>query len=386
MNNSNRPPFIPSGWWPPRGPNLTTMLIALAFVALMPVAGIVLATRLAHPPSATPTPTVNTHAGELTVTPAAKPGSTASSSSASPSAVTSPTAAHTATAKTAATGATPPACTGAGQNWLRPADQMTMACVPAGSFTIGLKTCDFQGCEKEVNGGSVNLPAFWIDTTEVTNAMFQQFTTATGFVTEAEQVGSSEVYGQALPVSGANWKFPQGPGNSIAGLDNYPVVQINWYAANAYCQWAGGRLPSEAEWEKAARGTDGRLWPWGNTPPSAQLVNAADSSLPMPQGRKDQNDGYRYTAPVGSFPAGASPYGVLDMAGNAWEWTRSIYRDYPYKPDDGREVKGSPGAGDKMVLRGASWFDDYGSLRSTLRYGGLPHAATDGLGFRCIYP
>ncbi len=89
---------------------------------------------------------------------------------------------------------------------------------------------------------------------------------------------------------------------------------------------------------------------------------------------------------MGSYPAGASPYGVLDLAGNAWEWTRSIYRDYPYHPDDGREVSTAPAAGDKMVLRGGSWFDDYGSLRSTLRYGGLPLNTTDGIGLRCVYP
>jgi eukaryotic-like serine/threonine-protein kinase len=384
-----KPPFnpIPPGWWPPRGTNLTILLIAAGFVLVMPVIGILLARNLA----AVPRPTATAGAGSAAPSasaPAGSPGSAntarpaAGAASPSPSAPAEPTA----TAQAAFTSTQPPPCTGIGQTWVRPADHMLMDCVPAGSFPMGLKTCDFQGCEKEVNGGNVDLPAFWMDRTEVTNAMFLQFVSQTHFITDAEKAGSSEVYGQPRPVAGASWRAPQGPGSSLAGLDDYPVVQMDWYAAHAYCQWAGGQLPSEAEWEKAARGTDGRLWPWGNTPPSSSLVNAADLSLPMPQARKDQNDGYRYTAPVGSFPDGQSPYGLMDMAGNAWEWTRSIYKDYPYKANDGREVQTAPAAGDRLVLRGASWFDDYGSLRSTLRFGGIPGGATDGLGFRCEKP
>jgi formylglycine-generating enzyme required for sulfatase activity len=362
------------------------LLIAVGFVLVMPVIGILLARNLAAAPRPTPTaaagsaPAATSAPGAATRTnpapPAAGPGAPSSTAPVKP----------TATAQAAFTATQPPPCTGTGQTWGRPADHMLMLCVPAGSFPMGLKTCDFQGCEKEVNGGSLDLPAFWIDRTEVTNAMFLQFVSQTGFVTDAEKAGSSEVYGQPRPVAGANWRAPQGPGSSLAGLDDFPVVQMDWYAAHAYCQWAGAQLPSEAEWEKAARGTDGRLWPWGNTPPSSSRVNAADLSLPMPQARKDQNDGYRYTAPVGSFPDGQSPYGLMDMAGNAWEWTRSLYKDYPYRANDGREVQTAPAAGDKLVLRGGSWFDDYGSLRSTLRFGGIPGGATDGLGFRCERP
>lgn len=251
---------------------------------------------------------------------------------------------------------------------------------------MGLAKCDFLGCEKEVKGGSVDLPAFWIDRTEVTNDMFQSFTSQAGYKTDEERSGYSAVNGQPQPVAGANWRSPQGPGSSIAALGNHPVVQINWYGASAYCKWVGGRLPSEAEWEKAARGSDGRIWPWGNTPPSEHTVNAADKNLPFPQSRKDQNDGYRYTAPVGSYPAGDSPYGLADMAGNAWEWTRSVYRNYPYNPADGREIADQPASGDKVVMRGGSWFDDYGSLRSTLRYAGIPIGSSDSIGFRCMVP
>jgi len=284
------------------------------------------------------------------------------------------------------TSASSPACTDAGQTWLRIKDGMQMVCVPAGPFTIGMKSCGFVGCGKEVNGGSVDLAAFWVDQTEVTNAMFAAFVSDTGYLTGAEKTGASEVVGNTQPVQGADWRHPQGPASSIDGLADHPVVQMNWYAANAYCRWAGGLLPTEAQWEKAARGTDGRLFPWGNDLPKDSLLNAADSSLPVAWARPDQNDGYRYTSPVGAYPAGNSPYGVADMAGNAWEWSRSVLRDYPYKLDDGRELTGDPAAGDKVVMRGGSWYDDYGSVRSTLRYGGKPDLSHDATGFRCAYP
>ncbi len=279
-----------------------------------------------------------------------------------------------------------PECMAIGQSWVRPKDGMVMLCIPAGSFPMGIDKCTFLGCENETQGGSVDLPSYWIDRTEVTNRMFQEFVSQTGYISGAEKLGASEVYGLLNPISGANWRTPQGAGSSISLLANHPVVQMNWYSANAYCQWTGGRLPSEAEWEKAARGKDGRLWPWGNALPTDKLVNAADKNVPAPQSRTDMNDDYRYTSPAGAFPAGQSPYGLMDMAGNAWEWTRSIFRDYPYRPDDGREIQNGPSAGDRMVLRGGCWFDDYGAIRSTMRYGGLPEGSTDGIGFRCVYP
>lgn len=282
--------------------------------------------------------------------------------------------------------ATPPACSAVGQVWVRPTDQMEMVCIPAGSFSIGQRSCGYAGCEKEVNGGNVNLEGYWIDRTEVTNAMFKQFVTETNFITGAEKTGASAVNGASEPVPAADWRHPQGLISSIDGLDNHPVVQMNWYAANAYCRWIGAKLPTEAQWEKAARGTDGRLFPWGNTLPLAVYLNAADSNLPEAWARTDQNDGFRFTAPVGTYPAGASPFGVLDMAGNAWEWTRSLYRDYPYLLQDGRELMGDPTVTDKVVLRGGCWYDDYGSVRSTLRYGGKADQSTDGIGFRCAMP
>ena len=261
-----------------------------------------------------------------------------------------------------------------------------MMCIPAGPFSIGIAKCTFLGCENEVNGGTFTVSTYWIDRTEITNNMFQEFVNQTGYISGAEMQGASEVYGRLQPVTGANWRFPQGPGSSISTRANHPVVHMNWYSADAYCKWAGGRLPSEAEWEKAARGNDGRWWPWGSALPTDKLVNAADKNLPEPQSRTDQDDGFRYTSPVGAFPAGISTYGLMDMAGNAWEWTRSVAMDYPYVLNDSREIQTGPGPGDRMILRGGCWFDDYGSLRSTMRFGGIPGGSTDGIGFRCVYP
>jgi formylglycine-generating enzyme required for sulfatase activity len=388
---------IPRAPRPDRRLNAIVWMMAVTIVILLVLVGVLLAKSLAEAPIPvlTGTPTALNLSLKTTVgtTPASKlvsqtpslvftPIVTLTLTAVPPPVATlSPTVQLTATALSGA-----PECATIGQTWVRPADKMVMMCVPEGSFPMGMAKCDFAGCEKEVNGGNVNLPAYWIDRSEVTNAMFQEFVQQTGYVTGAEKSGASEVYGLLQAVAGANWQTPQGPGSSIAGKANHPVVQMNWYSANAYCKWAGGSLPSEAEWEKAARGSDGRLWPWGNTLPSDQLMNAADKNVPAPQSRMDQNDGFRYTSPVGYFPAGTSPYGLVDMAGNAWEWTRSILRTYPYVPDDGREIQTAPGPGDRPVLRGGCWFDDYGSLRSTMRYGGTPELSTDGLSFRCVYP
>ena len=367
----------PAAWFAmPRAP--TWLWIALGMVgALVVISGGVLLfwNGVFSPPSqpAAPTPSLPAAASTLA---AASP--TASGVPPEASATPAPSASPVS--------AIPPACTAAGQTWTRPGDQMEMVCVPTGSFQIGMSKCVFTGCGGEVGGGSVDLEAYWIDRTEVTNRMFTLFTEATGFITGAERGGASEVNGITNPVFGANWRHPQGPESSLSGLDDHPVVQINWYAADAYCQWADGSLPTEAQWEKAARGADGRLFPWGNELPKDAYLNAADSNLPVAWARSDMNDGYRYTAPVGSYPAGGSPFGAMDMAGNAWEWTRTLLKSYPYAANDGREIEGQPVASDRLVMRGGSWYDDYGSVRSTLRYGGKPDQAHDAVGFRCAFP
>jgi serine/threonine-protein kinase len=269
-----------------------------------------------------------------------------------------------------------PSCAAQGQTWTRPKDKAVMVCVPAGGFPMGFPACHDSWCQNEANQGPVDLPAFWIDRYEVTNAQYQRFVSDTSFVSGAERSGVSEVFGDPNPVAEANWRSPQGPGSSLSGKDDHPVVQMNWFSANKYCEWVGGRLPSEAQWEKAARGSDGRLFPWGGDAPDKNSLNATTPG---------SSDNFRYTAPVGSFPEGISPYGLYDMAGNAYEWTRSLMKSYPYKPDDGREVKGEPDVNETMVLRGGSFYTDYGTVRSTWRTPGTAQFATDGTGFRCVF-
>jgi formylglycine-generating enzyme required for sulfatase activity len=225
-----------------------------------------------------------------------------------------------------------------GSNWLRPADGMTMQSIPAGSIDLG----SHSGEPNEEPVNSVTLDAYWIDRTEVTNLMY------------------------ALCV---NANVCQAPADTTL-YDNpeygvHPVIYVNWYQALAYCNWAGARLPSEAEWEKAARGTDGRSYPWGENLDG----NIANYS---------RNLGG--TSPVGSYPSGASPYGVLDMAGNVWEWTSSLTRSYPYVASDGREDLKASGT---RVFRGGSWDDNGFYLRSSERVEDDPASSSSDLGFRC---
>jgi len=215
--------------------------------------------------------------------------------------------------------------------------------IPAGPFTMGSDT----GEADETPTHEVDLPAFEIDQFEVTNADFAQFVEATGYQTDAEKEGRSK-----------NWR------DSAEGKDNHPVVRVSWNDAMAYCEWLGKRLPTEAEWEKAARGTDGRTYPWG------------DEWDPSKANVKDT--GLRGTAAVGSFGAGASPYGVEDMAGNVWEWTADWYEPYPGSTYDseyfGQEFK---------LVRGGGWFEMDDAVRITNRDLTSVTAANDDMGFRC---
>jgi eukaryotic-like serine/threonine-protein kinase len=249
---------------------------------------------------------------------------------------------------------------GIGRSKVNPIDGMLMVYVPAGEFLMGSES---EGAfEDEMPEHLVTLDAYWIYQTEVTNRQYNQ-------CIQAEACEPS-VWGEK----------PN---------DDYPVMQVLPRHGKSYCNWAGGRLPTEAEWEKAARGTDGRKYPWGNEPVTDERANFCDVTCDPEWGTPDtnQDDGYAKTAPVGSFPTGASPYGALDMAGNVWEWVSDGYdRDY-YSASPYRNPKGPKG--DYIELtRGGSWLSGAGALRVTYRFS-LDGAVFEEIifetfGFRCV--
>jgi len=289
-------------------------------------------------------------------------------------------------ADTPATGSSiPPVCTDIGQTWTSPVDGMTLVCVPAGEFSMGSEEGeDFAEFLNEKPIHIVYLNAFWIDQTEVTNAKFAQFVAETNHQTEAEKRGTSWAWtgSEWQEISGADCRHPSGPETSIDGLEQHPVVQITWEDAKAYCQWAERQLPSEAQWEKTARGTDGRAYPWGNESPTDSLANFADGSLNVHWANKDVNDGYEAAAPVGSYPSGASPYGAMDMAGNVWEWVNDWYDSNDRSSSPESNPTGPP-TGDSRVQRGGSWHHHWLGLRTSTRCYNDPLVRSDYFGFRC---
>lgn len=241
--------------------------------------------------------------------------------------------------------------------------------VPAGEFIMGSDTLG----NDELPVHSVYLDEFWIDRYEVTNAQFAQFIDETGYQTEAERRGWGWVYsGQDWEeTQGANWRSPQGPGSDLAGKSNYPVVLVSWNDAAAYCEWAGRRLPTEAEWEKAARGDAAteQFYPWGETfdPAKANTKETNRNSA----------------TPVGAFsPQGDSRYGAADMSGNVWEWVADWYDSDYYSQTPGRNPPG-PASGNDKVLRGGSWLYDALYARTAFRYNIPPDYTYDFTGFRC---
>ncbi|UCE17591.1 MAG: formylglycine-generating enzyme family protein [Gemmatimonadota bacterium] len=288
---------------------------------------------------------------------------------------------------------------------IRPTDDMTLVYVPAGEFKMGsggLRWIRWSGSlgdgdlalhvfRNERPRHTVYLDGYWIDRTEVTVAMFRRFTEATGYMTTAERDGWGKPW-RAGPkesewprVEGADWMHPHGPGP--VAEDDHPVVQVSWDDAAAYCTWAGGRLPTEAEWEKAARCTDGRMYPWGNSFDGSRL-NFCDSRCPVERWRDpDYDDGYAFTSPVGSYPDGASPYGVLDMVGNVWEWVVDWYDEKYYEISPYKNPAG-PNSGTFRSMRGGAWYDGEGKAWTTctVRHQNPPWDRYEDVGFRCVVP
>ena len=227
-----------------------------------------------------------------------------------------------------------------GSTWVRPKDGMAMVYVPKGVFTMGSDL----GEPDEQPVHDVYLDAFWMDQTEVTYTMYASFA----------------------------------PSRS----GQYPVQNATWEQASAYCAWVGSRLPTEAEWEKAARSPDKRTYPWGNQNPADDLVNFADVKSRLSWGDVNVNDGYENVAPVGSYPAGASMYGALDMAGNLAEWVNDWY-DETYYSTSPLDNPTGPAEGFFRALRGGSWYGNADSLRTTDRSWYIPEGGTDYVGFRC---
>ena len=246
-----------------------------------------------------------------------------------------------------------------------------MVHVPAGEFTMGSD----EGGESERPEHTVYLDALYIDKYEVTNAQFAQFLNEQGNQVEGgvTWLDLEDDYCLIKQVSGDY--------QPKSGYEDHPVIAVSWYGARAYCQWAGKRLPTEAEWEKAARGTDGK-YPWGNTFDGSRL-NFCDVNCPFDDW-KDASaaDGYAYTAPVGSYPGGASPYGALDMAGNVWEWAADWYDSGYYSQSPGHNPPG-PDSGEERVMRGGSWDGPPLLMRSTHRLMGYPGLRFYVVGFRC---
>ena len=219
-----------------------------------------------------------------------------------------------------------------------------------------------EGDTDEVPVHTVSLDGFWIDWFEVTNIQFVDFLNEQGNQTEGGVTWLDlEDEDCLIRRVGADDRFE-------TDRPNHPVIEVSWYGAAAYCKWAGARLPTEAEWEFAARGTDGRKYPWGDDAPDCDRAQYGHCDGGLVE--------------VRTKPEGASPYGALDMAGNAWEWVADRYASN-YDSSSPSENPVGPSAGGSRVVRGGSWYHGPRFARSTSRFGFAPGASEDYVGFRC---
>ncbi len=304
----------------------------------------------------------------------------------------------------------------------RIADSMVL--IPGGEFLMGNDKGLSRPDERPVH--RVKIDPFWIDKTEVTNAQFKTFIEATHYVTTAEipprmedimaqlPPGSEKPPAESLKagalvftvpkegeywwkwVDGANWSHPEGPQSNIEGKDNYPVVQVSWFDAMTYANWAGKRLPTEAEWEFAARGgLKGKDYTWGNDDPTKGKPRANIWQGEFPKQNK-QIDGHNNSSPVGSFAPNG--YGLYDMTGNVWEWVKDYYRADAYQLDASKKLTINPqGPKDsydpeepyitKRSQRGGSFLcaENYcASYRPSARMKSSPDTGLIHTGFRCV--
>ena len=245
-----------------------------------------------------------------------------------------------------------------------------MVLIPAGTFQMG--SPDGEGDTDEQPQHAVTLDAFYLDTHEVTNRQFQQFVQANSYKTTAEKDGKAWGYSQGgwKEISGASWQKPEGEQSVFAsGRESHPVVSISWEDANAYCMGAGKRLPTEAEWEYAAR-SGGTEEVWAGTSVEEQLTEYAVYSA---------NSGNRTTSVGGKKPNGL---GLYDMSGNVWEWVADWYAEDYYRNSPTKNPQG-PSSGEKKALRGGSWINYPSNLRSALRLGYDPSTRAAYFGVRC---
>jgi formylglycine-generating enzyme required for sulfatase activity len=293
-----------------------------------------------------------------------------------------------------------------------------MMWIPSGTFWMGSE--DGSPNEKPVH--QVTVSGFWMDKTEVTNEQFEKFVKATGYLTIAERKPDAKDFPGADPQMlvpgavvftppdhpvkldnpmlwwtyspGANWRHPDGPGSDIQGKEKFPVVQVAWQDAAAYAKWAGKRLPTEAEWEHAARGgLDREPYVWGREkfPENRRMANIWDGEFPV---KNTGADGWKETAPVGSFPPNG--YGLFDMAGNVWEWCADWYSDDYYSRSPELNPQGPTEAHDpeeptvpKRVIRGGSYLCSDAYCRGYRPSARMKASADTGLshtGFRCVKP
>jgi formylglycine-generating enzyme len=273
--------------------------------------------------------------------------------------------------------------------------------LPATTFAMGSPRNEGYAADGEGPVHDVTLAAFAINRYTVTNAEFTEFVDATGFCTESERFEWSFVFAGLLPddfpptrgvaaapwwrqVDGADWRHPEGPQSSIEGRENHPVIHVSWNDAVAYCRWSGTRLPTEAEWEFAARGgLEGRRFPWGDelVPGGEHRMNVFQGTFPM---TNTDADGFAGTCPVDTYEPNG--YGLFNMTGNVWEWCADWFNPRTYTKKPVTDPRG-PATGTHRVMRGGSYLchESYCSrYRVAARSANTPDSAAGNIGFRVV--